>query len=105
MQSIWNKVKDLTFSVEGKLKTLGLGDKGITTYFSSNCTAGDADLVNQFMQQKGLESYNARCFKTIEKGVNIYEIRLASVEFGEDPKVTLPEETFQGNFFAISYNK
>lgn len=101
LQSICDQIKDLTFSIEGKLKTLGLGDKGITTYFSSNCTANDADLVNEFMQQKGLESYNARCFKTSEDCVDVYEIRLASIDLGIDPKVTLPEETFKGNFFVL----
>ncbi|XP_033216227.1 dipeptidyl peptidase 3 isoform X2 [Belonocnema kinseyi] len=101
LQSIWDKIKELTFSVEGKLKTLGLGDKGITTYFSSNCTAKDADLVNEFMQQKGLESYNTRCFKTSEDRIDVYEIRLASIDLGMDPKVTLPEETFKGAKFKM----
>ena len=99
LQPIWNKIKDVTYLLEGKVKTLGLGEKGITTYFSSNCSTKDADLVNEFMQQKGLESYNTRCFKTTENGINVYEIRLASVELGEDPKVTLPVEAFKGNFF------
>lgn len=94
-QSILDAIKGIVFSVEGKLKTLGLGDKGITTYFSSNCTMEDADLINEFMLHKGLESYNTRCFKTTENGVASYEIRLASIEESNDNSITSSEETFK----------
>ncbi|XP_017883597.1 dipeptidyl peptidase 3 isoform X2 [Ceratina calcarata] len=101
---IWNKIKDIMYSLEGKLKSLGLGEKGITTYFSANCTEKDAQLVNNFMQSKGLESYNARCFKTTNKGDNmdVYEIRLASVKTDDDPDITLSEEVFKNAKFKIT---
>ncbi|XP_018056405.1 PREDICTED: dipeptidyl peptidase 3 isoform X1 [Atta colombica] len=108
MQDLWNKISEPMFSLKGKLKSLGLGDKGITTYFSANCTEEDADKVNAFMQHKGLESCNARCFKTVVKdpasndNINIYEIKLASVEMSDNPKVTLPEETFGNAKFKIT---
>ncbi|XP_066588840.1 dipeptidyl peptidase 3 isoform X2 [Prorops nasuta] len=107
IEKLWNKIHNLIFSIEGKAKSLGLGEKGITTYFSSNCTPEDADIVNEFMQFKKLESCNARCFKTINlntngQKVNSYEIRLASVEIGNQTNITFPEETFKGAEFKIT---
>lgn len=108
MQDIWNNISSALFSLDGKLKSLGLGDKGITTYFSANCTKEDADKVNAFMQHKGLESYNARCFKTTVhdrtngKDVDMYEIRLASSETSDDSNVTSSEETYENAKFKIT---
>lgn len=89
---------------------MGLGEKGVTTYFSANCTDKDAELVNDFMQNKGLESYNARCFKIANKqndsegskNIDIYEIRLASVEINDNPNITLSEEVFKNARFKIT---
>lgn len=108
MKDIWNNISDILYSLDGKLKSLGLGDKGITTYFSANCDKEDADKVNAFMQHKGLESYNARCFKTTvqdhanNKSVDVYEIRLASLETSNDSNVTLSEEVYEKARFKIT---
>ncbi|XP_031846623.1 dipeptidyl peptidase 3 isoform X2 [Nomia melanderi] len=103
IDDIWNKIGDITYLIRGKLKSLGLGDKGVTTYFSENCTDKDAELVNEFMQEKGLESYNARCFKTVTSdNMNLYEVRLASAKTDTDPKITLSEEIFKNNKFKIT---
>jgi dipeptidyl-peptidase-3 len=102
---LWDSVKEPLYSLEEKVKSLGLGSKGITTYFSENCTEDDAKLVNEFMQKKRLESYNARCFKTDIKGDNYkckYEIRLASTETSDNPKITLSEEVFKDAQFKIT---
>lgn len=106
IQHIWNLVNNIIYSLESRYKTLGLSDQGITTYFSENCTKADADLVNEFMQAKVLESWNARCFKTVRKengkDINVYNIRLASVETEEAPNITLNEETFKNAKFLIT---
>lgn len=108
IEEIWNNISNVLYSLDGKLKSLGLGEKGVTTYFSANCTKDDADKVNAFMEHKGLESYNARCFKTtvhdsVTNGnVDVYEIRLASVETSDDPEITLPEEKFGNARFKIT---
>ncbi|XP_012285415.1 dipeptidyl peptidase 3 isoform X2 [Orussus abietinus] len=110
IENIWNKIQKSMYSLEGKVKSLGLGDKGITTYFSANCTTDDAELVKEFLQKKDIGAYNTRCFKTTEtwddagtkKERNVYEIRLASIEKGEDNKITLPEEIFQGAKFKVT---
>ncbi|KOC66680.1 Dipeptidyl peptidase 3 [Habropoda laboriosa] len=103
--NILNKIQNIIYSIEGKLKSLGLGEKGVTTYFSANCTDKDAELINEFMQSKGLESYNTRCFKTANKGnenTDVYEIRLASVKTDNDPNITLSEEVFKNAKFKIT---
>ncbi|XP_046826415.1 dipeptidyl peptidase 3 isoform X1 [Vespa crabro] len=110
IQSLWDNIHDVMYSLENRLKTLGLSDKGVTTYFSANCTHEDAELVNRFMQSKGLESYNARCFKSVissndsenNKNTNLYEIRLASELEEDDPKITLAQEIFEGVIFNIT---
>ena len=43
------------FNLEGKYKQLGLGDKGVTTYFTPNCDQEDAELVNRYMKSKNIE--------------------------------------------------
>ncbi|XP_011867570.1 PREDICTED: dipeptidyl peptidase 3 [Vollenhovia emeryi] len=108
LQDIWDNISNTLYSLDGKLKSLGLGDKGVTTYFSANCTKEDADRVNAFMQHKGLESCNARCFKTVARdpvgdgNVDVYEIKLASVETSDKPGVTLPEEAYGNAKFKIT---
>ncbi|XP_017761362.1 PREDICTED: dipeptidyl peptidase 3 [Eufriesea mexicana] len=110
IEEIWNKIQNVIYSITGKFKSLGLGEKGITTYFSANCTDKDAELINDFMQSKGLESYNTRCFKTVKEqndskasgNMNVYEIRLASVETNNDSDITLPEEVYKNAKFKIT---
>lgn len=83
-----------------------MSEKGITTYFSANCIEKDAELVNDFMQSKGLECYNTRCFKIAndhnDSKFDIYEIRLASVETNNDSNITLSEEVFKNAKFRIT---
>ncbi|XP_012231066.1 dipeptidyl peptidase 3 isoform X2 [Linepithema humile] len=108
IKNLWDNISNALYSLDGKLKSLGLGDKGITTYFSANCTKEDADRVNAFMEYKGLESYNARCFKTTvhnpenNSNIDVYEIRLASLETSDDPKITSSEETYKDAKFKIT---
>ncbi|XP_025104635.1 dipeptidyl peptidase 3-like [Pomacea canaliculata] len=84
VQSLWNSIKQKMFSLNDREKELGLGEKGITTYFSGNCDQRDAEIVQEFMVSKNLSPYNTRLFKTEDKetGLPVYEIRLASVEVG-----------------------
>lgn len=92
--------------MDDKLKSLGFPNSGVTTYFSSNCTEADADLVNDFMQHKNMELYNTRCFKHApSEGDNVkctYEIRFASIETKNDSKVTPPEEVYKDARFKFT---
>jgi len=90
------------YTLNDSVKQLGLGDKGVTTYFSANCTEADAELVKQYMKHKSLEPYNNRLFKTTKDGVNSYEIRLAAVMSDADAAVTSEPEQFQGAEFRVT---
>uniref|UniRef100_A0AAY4AM84 Dipeptidyl peptidase 3 n=1 Tax=Denticeps clupeoides TaxID=299321 RepID=A0AAY4AM84_9TELE len=79
VEALWNDCSHLLYSLETKQKQLGLGDKGITTYFSGNCGLEDAELAQRFLDSKNLSAYNTRLFKTKPVGEKrCYEVRLAS---------------------------
>ncbi|XP_043234996.1 dipeptidyl peptidase 3-like isoform X4 [Amphibalanus amphitrite] len=90
------------YTLNDSVAQLGLGDKGVTTYFSANCTEEDAEKVKQYMKHKNLEPYNNRLFKTVVDGVNHYDIRLASVLSDSDPALTSGPEEFQGAKFSVT---
>lgn len=102
MMKLWDQVKDVIYTLDNKHKTLGLGEKGVTTYFSSNCNEDDAKKVKDFMQSKKMESVNTRVFKSVENNTVVYEIRLASIETTDEPLVTLPEESYKGATFKMT---
>uniref|UniRef100_A0A8C7MX35 Dipeptidyl peptidase 3 n=1 Tax=Oncorhynchus kisutch TaxID=8019 RepID=A0A8C7MX35_ONCKI len=84
MEALWDSCSTLLYSLEDKQKQLGLGDKGITTYFSGNCCLEDAELAQKFLDSKNLSAYNTRLFKKKSEGKSCYEVRLASaVQEGE----------------------
>ncbi|XP_053298335.1 dipeptidyl peptidase 3 [Pleuronectes platessa] len=78
MEALWNSCSCLLYSLEDRQKQLGLGDKGITTYFSGNCCLEDAELAQRFLDSKKLSAYNTRLFKRDNGGKACYEVRLAS---------------------------
>ncbi|XP_030216979.1 dipeptidyl peptidase 3 [Gadus morhua] len=67
MEALCDSCSSALFSLEDKQKQLGLGSKGITTYFSGNCVLEDAELAQKFLdsqahaasenQKKMLEGY------------------------------------------------
>ncbi len=48
MGEIWQSIKDCLYTLTTRQKQLGLGDKGVTTYFSDNCDSSDAEKVGRF---------------------------------------------------------
>ncbi|XP_066502754.1 dipeptidyl peptidase 3 [Hoplias malabaricus] len=78
IEVLWNSCSNFLYSLEDKQKQLGLGAKGITTYFSGNCCLEDAELAQKFLDSKNLSAYNTRLFKTESEGKCCYEVRLAS---------------------------
>lgn len=90
-------VKVPMYSLADKEKQLGLGDKGVTKYFTPNCNLEDSDLINRFFKSKSLEGYINRAIKTVEGGKTLYEIRNAAVD-----QSTLLEEEFEGCTMKIT---
>ncbi|PWA22818.1 hypothetical protein CCH79_00002411 [Gambusia affinis] len=78
MEALWGISSCLIYSLEDKQKQLGLGDKGITSYFSGNCSLEDAELAQRFLDSRKLSAYNTRLFKRENGGKPCYEVRLAS---------------------------
>ena len=74
LQGVWDRVKKDVYDLETRRQQLGLGEKGITTYFSANCTSADADLVNRYFKSIQMEGYNNRVLKTIKDEVTHYEV-------------------------------
>nr|XP_046265769.1 dipeptidyl peptidase 3 isoform X2 [Scatophagus argus] len=79
MEALWDSCSCPMYSLEDRQKQLGLGDKGITTYFSGNCCLEDAEVAQKFLDSKKLSAYNTRLFKKDNGGKPCYEVRLASV--------------------------
>ncbi|CAD5120906.1 DgyrCDS9459 [Dimorphilus gyrociliatus] len=73
---IWSNVKDHICSLTDKNQQLGFGDQGITTYYSQNCDAKDAEILQEFLETKKISPYNTRVVKNKDGS---YDIRIASV--------------------------
>eukprot|EP01028_Stygiella_incarcerata_P007672 TRINITY_DN319_c0_g1_i2.p1 TRINITY_DN319_c0_g1~~TRINITY_DN319_c0_g1_i2.p1 ORF type:complete len:704 (-),score=188.52 TRINITY_DN319_c0_g1_i2:1054-3021(-) len=71
----FKKWKRSFFEINEKNRQLGLGEKGISTYYSPDCTEEDAAKAQEYMDAKGISAYNTRLFKRSEDGK--YEIRKA----------------------------
>ena len=97
MEALWQSVKGPMFSLTDQEKQLGLGEKGITKYFTPNCQLADSQRVNQFMKTKNLEGYISRVIKTEDAGKTVYEIRHAAVENKE-----LYQEEYEGCLFRVT---
>lgn len=62
---------------------LGIGNKGVSKFYSANCTIEDAELVSEWMTAKKQEGFLTRTFKrecADKQGRTAYEIRLASIQ-------------------------
>jgi len=97
VMQLWEAVKEPMYSLSDKEKQLGLGGKGVTKYFTPNCSLEDSDLINRFFKTKSLEGYINRVIKTIEGDKTVYEIRNAGVE-----KSTVLDEEFEGCMMKVT---
>ncbi|XP_075970356.1 dipeptidyl peptidase 3 isoform X2 [Anticarsia gemmatalis] len=103
MMKLWQQTQHYIYSTAPRLTSLGLADKGVTTYFSSNCTEEDSNLVNDWMKTKRIEAYICRTFKTTaEDGLPLYTIHLASVESSPKPPLTMDIEKYKGAYFRVT---
>ncbi|CAK1604008.1 unnamed protein product [Parnassius mnemosyne] len=103
MTKLWQKVQNAIYSLAPRLTSLGLANKGVTTYFSCNCTEEDSNLVNDWMKTKRIEAYICRTFKTTaDDGLPLYTIHLASVESSPKPPLTMEKEKYKNAYFQVT---
>ena len=101
MEELWAAVKGPMFSLSDREKQLGLGLKGVTTYFTPNCTNEDSDKINRFFKHINLEGYINRVIKTSKGGDNgrdLYEIRHAA----SDTSVISEKQVFEDAEFIVT---
>ncbi|XP_073951083.1 dipeptidyl peptidase 3 isoform X2 [Choristoneura fumiferana] len=100
---LWQNTQNAIYSLAPRLTSLGLSDKGVTTYFSSNCTKEDSDLVNDWLKTKRIEAYICRTFKSnADDGLPLYTIHYASVESTPKPPLTMEKEKYKNAYFQVT---
>ncbi|KRT81096.1 Peptidase, partial [Oryctes borbonicus] len=97
IEPLWEMSKDAIYDLSPGKTCLGYSPHGCTTYFSKNFTSADNEAVQKWMKRKQLEPYNTRCFKKENNGKIFYEIRLASVNYGE-----VEMEEFNGATYSLT---
>lgn len=102
IDNLWTKCKKPIYNLTERTKCIGLKDKGITTYFSENCTKEDSDRITEWLQLKKICAYNSRAFKTENDGRITYEIKLASAEQEEKDGITVSPEEYKGHTFEVT---
>lgn len=82
LEKLWAEVREAVYDLEAGRHCLGYKPHGCTAYFSGNMDESDNRRVQEWSKQKKIELYNSRCFKTVENGLTVYEIRLAGAQKG-----------------------
>ena len=54
------------FDLSSQCQTLGLGDQGISSYYSPGFTEEDCKFIQGFLDAQGISAYNTRVFKGID---------------------------------------
>lgn len=74
---IWINVERSLYEVNPPFWEIGLPDEnGLSSYYSTNITRQNTDLVKNFLKEQGISQLNTRIIKHNEKE---YEVRIASV--------------------------
>eukprot|EP01107_Rhizomastix_libera_P002715 TRINITY_DN14675_c0_g1_i2.p1 TRINITY_DN14675_c0_g1~~TRINITY_DN14675_c0_g1_i2.p1 ORF type:complete len:700 (-),score=187.78 TRINITY_DN14675_c0_g1_i2:87-1973(-) len=89
------KIVDIIYSLDPKVKQMGLESEGISSYYSPDIKRSEIDLVQQFMESIKMDSFNTRIFKTSE---SCFELKVASIQTRE-PEV----HSFKGIKITIVY--
>jgi len=102
IESLWQESYQRMYSLTPRQQQMGLGaDKGISTYFSSNCDDTDAKLANAFLDSINLSAYNTRLFKD-PLNDNNYTVRIASTETGAPDYIDNTTYTYNSKTFTIT---
>uniref|UniRef100_A0A1L8DTF9 Dipeptidyl peptidase 3 n=1 Tax=Nyssomyia neivai TaxID=330878 RepID=A0A1L8DTF9_9DIPT len=99
---LWEATKKGIYILTEETRNLGFKDKGVTTYFSANCTKEDGDFVNEWLKEKRMDAYICRTFKIVNESGTLFDIKLASIETGPKEGITVDEEVFKGCKFRVT---
>ena len=102
MEKLWSLVKEPLYRLDERSKTLGLCDSGITTYFSSNVTKEDTEVVSEWMKEKKFEAYICRTFKYVENDKTVFDIKLASKNHGDHEGLTMKDTEYKDHIFRVT---
>ena len=79
MDELWDSIKVSLYDTSPRNLQLGLGEKGVSSYYSACITEAEASAAHRYLASKGYpQAYNARVFGMVESGDRILEVRLAS---------------------------
>jgi dipeptidyl-peptidase-3 len=92
------KLENDIFSLSEQIKYLGYPCNGVTSYFSHDMNIDECKLCDDYVIYKGLEGWNTRASKVMNK---LYIIHIASAEKPENCNYDM--ETFKDNKFMIEY--
>ncbi|PRP85376.1 dipeptidyl-peptidase III [Planoprotostelium fungivorum] len=93
--ALFDQWADRIYNSEEKYLSLGLEEKGVSTYFSENITKADIEIANDFLKKKkNISPYNTRLWKHEEGGKVKYEIKTASAH-------KKPKEVYEHNGHSI----
>lgn len=99
---LWEKAKGPIYLLTERTKTLGLAPDGVTTYFSSNMTTADSELVSEWMKANKLEAYICRTFKSQNGDKVVYDIKLASANEGDKEGLTMGPVEYRDCTFKVT---
>lgn len=68
IQQLWDAAKGPMYALGPRVRSLGLGEDGVSTYYSANCTKADAEIAQKLLDDKKISPYNTRLFKIQEEG-------------------------------------
>eukprot|EP01132_Coremiostelium_polycephalum_P002015 gene2015-2482_t len=77
LNEYWKQCGDIMYSLEEKLREMGIDGKGISTYYTPGITKAEIQLVQEFMTEKCMEAYNTRLFKIDNEN---YHLLIASAQ-------------------------
>ena len=78
--TLWSTCAPRMYSLPPRQRQLGLGAaNGVSTYFSANAEAADADVAGKFLESLNLSPYNTRLMKAAD---GTYEVLVASASEG-----------------------
>ena len=100
VEQLYEQVSEPMFALDPpRVRSLGFGPTdGLSTYFSSNCTKGDAEKCQRFLDEYKISAYNTRLFKTIaDNGRVTFLVKLASAKASSRDPIE-----FEGDDFVVA---